>query len=278
MENRVKLTAHRGWRAKYPENTMLGFREALKLDIDAIEMDVHMTKDYHMVVCHDASLDRTTDKTGMIYNLTLEEIREADAGIKFGEEYKGEKIPTLDEFLELMAQHPEIKVLIELKDYPEEIGDFAYASAENALSLCKKYGIFGKDRLTIVTFSTGICAWLRARYTREDFSIHGFYPKARMKGYQSDEPYKYYDEVCIFNKGDKDAQGMPVEHNDIVADEARFKEFSLMGIKPCAYYPFNNNEEDYRKAVEYGVVAITFDDPETGGIILDKLGVRKLKK
>ena len=59
MENKVTLTAHRGWRAKYPENTMLGFREALKLDIDGIEMDAHMTADYRIVVCHDGRLDRT---------------------------------------------------------------------------------------------------------------------------------------------------------------------------------------------------------------------------
>ena len=51
MINKVTLTAHRGWRGKYPENTMLGFRKALELDIDAIEMDVHMTGDYHIVVC-----------------------------------------------------------------------------------------------------------------------------------------------------------------------------------------------------------------------------------
>ncbi|MBQ8345576.1 MAG: hypothetical protein IJY42_04855 [Clostridia bacterium] len=66
MEQKVTLAAHRGWRAKYPENTMRGFREALKLDIDAIEMDAHMTADYQIVVCHDATLYRTTDKTGAI--------------------------------------------------------------------------------------------------------------------------------------------------------------------------------------------------------------------
>ena len=79
MDTKVTLTAHRGWRAKYPENTMLGFREALKLDIDAIEMDVHMTKDYEIVVCHDATLDRTTDVSGTISNMTLAQVREADA-------------------------------------------------------------------------------------------------------------------------------------------------------------------------------------------------------
>ena len=102
MDTTITLTAHRGYRAKFPENTMTGFREALKLDIDSIEMDVHMTRDRQIVVMHDAALDRTTDKTGLIRNMTLAEVREADAGIKFGEQFKGEKVPTLDEFLALI--------------------------------------------------------------------------------------------------------------------------------------------------------------------------------
>jgi len=278
MDTKVTLTGHRGWRAKYPENTMRGFREVLKIDIDAIEMDVHMTKDYHIVVCHDARLERTTDTKGSIYNMTLEEVRKADAGIKFGEEFKGEKVPTFEEFLELMATRPDIKLLLELKDYPEELGDFAYASAELTLSMCKKYGIFGKDRLTVITFSTGICAWLRTRYTKEDFSLHGFYPKTMMKGYKTDDPYKYYDEVCLFNTGDKTPQGFPIKPESPVADKARFKEFELMGIKPCVHYGMETREEIYRKSFENGAIGFTCDHPDICGEILDKLGARKLKK
>ena len=278
MDKKVTLAAHRGWRGKYPENTMLGFRKALELDIDAIEMDVHMTADHHIVVCHDPRLDRTTNMTGRIYKMTLEEIRQADAGIKFGEEFKGEKIPTFEEFLELMATRPDIRILLELKDYPEDLGDFAYASAGLTLELCKKYGIFGKDRLTVITFSTGICAWLRARYSRDDFYIHGFYPKALMRGYKTDEPYKYYDEVCIFNHGEKDAQGFPIVNDSLVADKERYTEFELMGIKPCVYYSMNTDEEVHRKSLENGAVGFTSDHPDICGQILDKLGARKLKK
>ena len=278
MDTKVTLTAHRGWRSKYPENTMLGFRKALELDIDGIEMDVHMTKDYRIVVCHDPTLERTTDTCGTIYEMTLDEIKRADAGIKFGEEFKGERIPTMEEFCELMATRPDIKVLLELKDYPEVVGDFAYASAELTLSICKKYGIFGKDRLTVVTFSTGLCAWLRTRYTREDFSIHGFYPKAKMKGYENDDPYKYYDEVCLFNFGEKTPQGMPIHNESKVADKARYTEFMLMGIKPCVYYSMNTDEEVYRKSFENGAVGFTCDHPDVCGEILDRIGARKLKK
>ncbi|MBQ8345575.1 MAG: hypothetical protein IJY42_04850 [Clostridia bacterium] len=210
--------------------------------------------------------------------MCLAQVREADAGINFGEEFKGEKIPTFEEFLELMATRPDIRLLLELKDYPEELGDFAYASAGATLALCQKYGIFGRDRLTIITFSTGICAWLRARYAKEDFYIHGFYPKTKMKGYQSDDPYKYYDEVCLFNSGEKDPQGFPIRRDSIVADKARYKEFELMGIKPCVYYRLNVDEEVYRKSLENGAIGFTCDDPDICGEILDRLGARPLKK
>ncbi len=278
MENKVTLAAHRGWRGKYPENTMRGFREALTLDIDAIEMDVHMTKDYHIVICHDPTLDRTTDIGGEIARMTLEEVRKADAGIRFGEEFRGERIPTLEEFLDLMTTRPDIRILLELKDYPEVIGDFAYASAERTLSLCRQYGIFGKDRLTVITFSTGICAWLRARYTKDDFYIHGFYPKCKMKGYENDEPYKYFDEVCLFNNGEKDPQGFPILHDSVVADQARFTEFALMGMKPCVYFRLNTSEEDHRLAYERGAIGFTSDYPDICAEILDKIGARKRNK
>ena len=275
MDTKVTLTGHRGWRGKYPENTMLGFREVLKIDVDAIETDVHMTSDYQIVVCHDGALDRTTDTKGEICRMTLEEVRKADAGIRFGEEFKGEKVPTFVELLELLSTRPDIRLLLELKDYPEVLGDFAYASAGLTLSLCQEYGLWGRDRLTIITFSTGICAWLRARYSKEDFYIHGFYPKALMKGYETDDPYKYYDEVCLFNHGNKDNQGFPLPFTGPVADEARFKEFSLMGIKPCVYHSMNTDEEVYRLSLERGAIGFTCDHPDICGEYLDKLGARK---
>lgn len=277
MDNTITLTAHRGYRQKFPENTMISFREALKLDIDSIEMDVHMTSDRHMVVMHDATLNRTTDKEGHICDRTLAEVREADAGIRFGEQFKGEKVPTLEEFLELMATRPDIKVLLELKDYPEEYGDFAYASCENALSLCKKYGVWGAKRLTVITFSTGICSWIRNKHAGEEIVIHGFYPKTHMRGWEKDDPYKYIDEVCLFPGQANYPDGRPCwEKKNLVVDKMVFDNFVMMGIKPCVYYSFNNDEEVYKKAYENGAIGFTCDDAYTGGKILDKLGARKL--
>jgi len=257
---------------------MIAFREALKLDIDSIEMDVRMTADHKVVVIHDSSLERTTDKKGNVHELTLEEIRRADAGIKFGEEFKGEKVPTLEEFLALMQTRPDIKVLLELKDYPEVLGDFAYASCEEILRLCKEYGVWGKDRLVVITFSSAICAWIRKRHRGEDIVIHGFYPKALMRGSDKEDPYPYLDEVCIFSHATTDLDGRTISPASPVVDKRIFENFTYMGIKPCVYFRFNVNEEDYRLAYEHGAKGFTCDDPYTCGQILDKIGARKLKK
>ncbi len=278
MEEKITLAAHRGYRQKFPENTMRSFREALKLDIDSIEMDVHMTADGEIVVIHDPTLDRTTDKKGHICDMTLEEVRKADAGIRFGEEFKGEPIPTLDEFLALMATRPDVRVLLELKDYPEEYGDFAYASCEKTIDLCKKYGVWGTDRITIITFSAGLCAWIRKKHRDEEILIHGFYPKSMMKGADKEDPYPYLNEVCIFSRtgipGGTATWGNPAGP---VVDKKIFDQFIAMHIRPCVYFSWNTNEEDYRKALENGATGFTCDDAYTCGKILDKLGARKLK-
>lgn len=273
---KITLTAHRGYRQMFPENTMTAFKEALKLDIDSIEMDVHMTKDYQIVVMHDGNMDRTTDTSGKICDKTVSEVCAADAGIKFGAQFKGEKVPLLEEFLSLMTTRPDIKVLLELKDYPEEMGNFAYASCEKTLDLCRRYGIWGKDRLTVITFSTGLCAWIRARHG-DGVGLHGFWPVYIMRGWEKDNPYKYLDEVCLFNNQQtKDGRHIPA--SSPVAEKRNFEEFAAMGIKPCVYFSFNCNEQDYKLAYEYGAKGFTCDDAYTCGKILDKIGARKLKK
>ena len=99
-----------------------------------------------------------------------------------------------------------------------------------------------------------------------------------MRGWEKDDPYKYYDEVCLFNNGEKDPQGFPIKRDSVVADVARFKEFALMGIRPCVFYSYNTDEEVYRQALENGALGFTCDDPDICGEILDKLGARPFKK
>ncbi len=116
------VVAHRGVPSLAPENTMAGYHLSYELGADLIETDIQQTKDGHIVVMHDATVDRTTDGTGAVADLTLEEIRELDAGSYFGEEFAGEKVPTFREFLEGFKDK-DVVLLVELKasDIEEQV-------------------------------------------------------------------------------------------------------------------------------------------------------------
>lgn len=98
---------HRGAKGYEPENTISSFRKALELGVNAVELDVRMTKDGELVVIHDATVDRTTNGKGPVSELTLKEIKELTAD-------KGEKIPTLEEALDFLNR--KVKILIEIKE------------------------------------------------------------------------------------------------------------------------------------------------------------------
>ena len=98
--------AHRGASGYEPENTLRSFSRALAMDIDAIELDVHLTKDRKLVVIHDNSVGRTTDGKGWVKNLTFKQLRKLNAGLD-------ERIPTLKEVFDLIDK--KVFINIELK-------------------------------------------------------------------------------------------------------------------------------------------------------------------
>ena len=106
----VTNVAHRGASGNYPENTLLAFQKALEIGVDEIELDLYMTKDDHLIIMHDSTVDRTTDGTGAISDLTLAEIKALDAGGVFGEQFRGERVPTWEEALELVQGKVELNV------------------------------------------------------------------------------------------------------------------------------------------------------------------------
>lgn len=97
------VIGHRGWPKRYPENTLVGFQAAIDLGVDFIELDVHLSKDSHIVVMHDEDVSRTTDGRGSIRQMTLSQIKELDAGSWHSPKFKGERVPTLEEALELAS-------------------------------------------------------------------------------------------------------------------------------------------------------------------------------
>lgn len=117
----MNIFAHRGASGTYPENTILAFKEAAKLPIYGVELDVQRTKDGVLVINHDEKVNRTSNGKGYIRDMTFEEIRSYDFGVWKGEQFAGEKIPTLDEVLDIFKATNHM-INIELKtdvfEYP----------------------------------------------------------------------------------------------------------------------------------------------------------------
>ncbi|MGF1585614.1 MAG: glycerophosphodiester phosphodiesterase [Bacteroidales bacterium] len=108
------LCAHRGAMTTHPENTIPAFIAAINAGAHMIEFDVALTRDNQIVVIHDATVDRTTDGTGKVADYSLAEIKKLDAGSWKSEEFKGTKIPTLEETLAIMPLN--IWINIHLKE------------------------------------------------------------------------------------------------------------------------------------------------------------------
>ena len=109
------IFAHRGDLAHAPENTLPSFQQALHKGADGVELDAKLTADGHVIVIHDATLDRTTDGTGRVAAFTLEAIRKLDAGKWFDEKFTGTKVPLLEEVFETVGRDKMIN--IELTNY-----------------------------------------------------------------------------------------------------------------------------------------------------------------
>ena len=149
----MKILAHRGYSGKYPENTMLAFQKAAEAGCDGIELDVHATKDGVPVVIHDETIDRTTDGTGAIIQMTLSELRQWNAAAKFPE-CPRQQIPTLAEYC-AWAAGQDLCTNIEIKTdqvyYPE--------LEQKTWDIVVKYGL--QSRVFFSSFNLVSMVWMR---------------------------------------------------------------------------------------------------------------------
>ncbi len=142
----MKVFAHRGSSGTHPENTLAAFRAAAALPIDGVELDVHLTKDGEVVVIHDEKINRTTNGKGYVKDMTLEELQQYDAGSWFSEEWGGERVPTLDEVLEIY-EGTSHRLNIEIKS-----DIFPYDGlVEKVLTIANNRGM--SDRLLLSSFN-----------------------------------------------------------------------------------------------------------------------------
>jgi glycerophosphoryl diester phosphodiesterase len=137
--------AHRGASGECPENTMAAFRRAIEQSAGMIECDLQLTADGHVVVCHDWTVDRTTGARGRVSELTLDEIRSLDAGSWRGDRFAGERVPTLEELLELALPRTQLNLELKCRDGAE---------AAHRLAMAVLAAVSRRDGLDAVIFSS----------------------------------------------------------------------------------------------------------------------------
>ncbi len=143
------VVGHRGAARHAPENTLESFRLGAEMGADAIELDVHLTSDGQLAVIHDETLDRTTDRSGRVADLTMDDIRAADAGANFarGDDSglpfagKGLRVPTLPEVLDWLPE--DLGLVIEIKPR---------AAADAVVTAVKDHPVRSSGRLAVISF------------------------------------------------------------------------------------------------------------------------------
>jgi glycerophosphoryl diester phosphodiesterase len=140
------IYAHRGYSSIYPENTISAFKAAIDSGADGIETDIHLSRDGVIVITHDENIKRVSDGEGLVKDMSYEELLKYDFGRWKDERFKGEKIPTLSELLDLI-EGTDMVLNIEIKMgfpfYPE--------IEEKALAMVTERGVL--DRIIFSSFN-----------------------------------------------------------------------------------------------------------------------------
>lgn len=268
MKHYIPVAAHRGNVDGFPENTMPAYRSAYEIGADSIELDLHMTKDGEIVLIHDDTLDRTTDLSGKICNMTLAEIQKADAGIKVDPQFAGTRVPTFREFLELVrtmdaAGHTDMTFNFELKDYFHVVGEaWAKESCDKSIAMIEEYGL--TDRCYINSFDGKVLGYVQEKWNGR-YRLHGYYPYSILGDSYPKEMFC----VCVFDDSlDENGNKIPV------GAKAVFDKIKAEGYETWIGAGVRSVEH-VRIACERGGDLFTSNEPAKLMAILADLGYRQ---
>lgn len=238
----IMVAAHRGWKSSYPENTLLAFQKALELGVDMIELDLRLSKDGIVVVIHDATLDRTTNGSGMVSSHTLAELKQCDAGGWFKPEFEGLEIPTFEEFCQLLQQYPDVLLNVEIKPAPDAI-----EAADQAIRILEKFDCISRSVFTC--FDAAVLSYIHEAY---NLKTQGF-PGEKMSNFVSGQSGTYSNMWAVGIE-------MSLLTPEIV------QEFQGRGIMVWSYCPDVAVQVQY--SLECGVTGMTCNDPQPAMQIL----------
>ncbi len=211
LASKVIVAGHRGYKARYPENTLPSFKAAMDGGADMLEMDVNITRDGIPVVIHDLTVDRTTDGSGTIRSLTLEEIRRLDAAALWKGVFDRHVVPTLEEFCLLMDNYPHVLLNVEIKDRTREAVD----STMDILSAHRMV-----PRCVFTCFDASILAYFHDEY------------HVRTQGFPGEKMHNFHEGTeGTYSK----MFAVGIEMGLLTAQRTAF--FRNLGIHPWAYCP-----------------------------------------
>lgn len=237
--------AHRGSSAICPENTMAAFAKGLEQGATGIETDVQMTKDGRLVLIHDESVARTTGAEGLVKDYTYDELAKLDAGSWFGADFQGERIPLLEELLELTKNRGTI-VNIELKN-----GSIQYPELEKrVIETVRHYNM--SEQIVISSFN---------HYSLVECKLID--PEIRTGLLYGEGLYKPWEYAKLAN-----ADALHAYHRAVLPEWV--EEAKQHGV---VYHPWTVNDEDQMKSlINAGVAGIITDYPDVLGGLLQTKG------
>ena len=230
----VLVYAHRGGRKWAPENTMSAFRKSLEHGADGIELDVQRCSSGELVVFHDHTLERTTNGVGQLSDCSLDELRRLSAGAWFDQEFEEERIPTLQEVLNLVDG--QVLLNVEIKNMPvyyENIEDDVIEMLE---------GYSHQDRIIISSFDNRLVKRIHQRKPEWNFAT-------LMVGIPAD---------LVEHCHQIGAKYWHPEFESILPDA--LEEARAAGISTNCWTV--NDERDWVRVLKDGVDGIITDDPE----------------
>jgi glycerophosphoryl diester phosphodiesterase len=250
MDYPIVRIAHRGASRQFPENTLLAFRKAIEQGVDFLEMDLHLSKDRDIVAIHDETLDRTTNGTGFVWDLTLDELRQFDAG-------RGERIPTLAEVVDLI-RHTPVRLCLELKyeierEYSGKYLEEGLATTEAVIKFLDRAGM--KDRVVFTSFSPILLQHVKKLEPRYPLSIDPYPQDGSLT------PKQVMDQVLPSGSS-------IVAYYYSACDQAFMEETRLCGIMTWAWDP--DDPDEIRRVIRLGVHGIESNRPDVLNQVLSE--------